>query len=434
MKRIGIVMTIHNRGAHTKQSLEYLERTIFPNDVEPLIIIIDDCSTEEDCIDAMDNFDMPDVPILRMRNSKCEGVKKSLQRGINLAFTSGCTLVTNLDNDVKLKPDWLTALVKLHDDYPGYVYTAFHSLTMNRHKVKVIGDGYCIKESVGGINLMFDEQRYLQYIKPALQMDTGNWDHESCKLNPSGIFCTVPSRIQHTGIVVSSMNHTAEEPDVAADYFQLELPSVTLVGVDTNHYEYLLRAAEISQREIKFGAVIMLRPEGVHSKEDYNRFIVKELYKHIHTEHALTIQWDGYVINPEAWRSHWLSLDFIGATWLYKDGYNVGNSGFCLRSRRLLEIVAKDNHITQFYPEDHQICRQYRPYLEDEYGLQWATEDEANRFSIEAYGVDKMEGANRYSDQFGFHGWRVDFTGATSCIHVPRNPIPSPYIRQRRRR
>jgi tetratricopeptide (TPR) repeat protein len=115
----------------------------------------------------------------------------------------------------------------------------------------------------------------------------------------------------------------------------------------------------------------------------YSRFVMKDLLRHIETEHMLLIQWDGYVVNPAAWRDDFLDHDYIGARWgFHKDAHCVGNGGFSLRSRRLLEAL-QDPAIDLFEPEDEMICRHYRPMLESRYGMRFAPPDVADRFSFE---------------------------------------------------
>ena len=75
-----------------------------------------------------------------------------------------------------------------------------------------------------------------------------------------------------------------------------------------------------------------------------------------------------------------------------------------------MECLANDKKIIETYPEDEKICRFYRRYLEKEYNIKFAPDEVANRFSIEAYGRVSLKGANRYSGQFGFHGFNIDYT------------------------
>ena len=124
--------------------------------------------------------------------------------------------------------------------------------------------------------------------------------------------------------------------------------------------------------------------------------MVKSLGDHFHTSHLLVVQWDGYVVNASAWTDEFLAYDYIGAPWgFHTDQHRVGNGGFSLRSRRLFDAL-KDETISKLDPEDHAICRWYRPYLEQHHAIRFADEELAKHFSFETTYIDQLP--------FGFHG------------------------------
>jgi tetratricopeptide (TPR) repeat protein len=192
-----------------------------------------------------------------------------------------------------------------------------------------------------------------------------------------------------------------------------ELHDVTLACIDTANHALALRALEISRRRLAFGRTLFLTdaipagvavPPGIEivpigrlaSRDDYSRFVLKSLLGHVATSHVLLAQWDGYVVNPAAFDEAFLSVDYIGAKWFwYADAMRVGNGGFSLRSRKLLEAL-QDPRITLVDAEDVTICRSFRPLLEREYGIRFASEDLADRFAFEA--------AYPTGLPFGFHG------------------------------
>lgn len=139
-----------------------------------------------------------------------------------------------------------------------------------------------------------------------------------------------------------------------------------------------------------------VRTDRMESREDYSNFILKELVNHISTDFVLCVQWDGYVLNAQNWSDDFLGVDYVGAPWpQFDDGHAVGNGGFSLRSRRLLEACA-DTRLGRNEVEDVAICRDARPWLESDYGIRFADRDLACRFSYERT-------ASR-GDEFGFHG------------------------------
>lgn len=132
------------------------------------------------------------------------------------------------------------------------------------------------------------------------------------------------------------------------------------------------------------------------SARAYSRFVLRDLPAHVGTSHALVVQWDGFVVRPEAWDPAFLKFDYIGALWpQFSDGASVGNGGFSLRSKHLMEaclaIGAEAGH-----PEDVTICRLHRDRLERDYELVFADPSTAARFSYERTLSNGRE--------FGFHG------------------------------
>lgn len=135
--------------------------------------------------------------------------------------------------------------------------------------------------------------------------------------------------------------------------------------------------------------------EPIRSRDDYSRFMLRGLVEHIRTSHALCVQWDGYVLDGSAWDPTFLDLDYIGAPWPhFQDGHDVGNGGFSLRSRKLLE-ASRALPLDPPLLEDVIICRRCRPQLEQQ-GIRFAPEAIAQRFSYE-----RMPPRG---DEFGFHG------------------------------
>ena len=135
--------------------------------------------------------------------------------------------------------------------------------------------------------------------------------------------------------------------------------------------------------------------ERLDSRGDYSRFMLRELADHIATSHTLCIQWDGFVVTGAAWKNDFLNYDYIGAVWpQFGDEHRVGNGGFSLRSRRLLE-ACKNLPFDGTEAEDIVIGRTYRGRLED-LGMRFAPESVAHQFAYER--------SPRSGNEFGFHG------------------------------
>jgi hypothetical protein len=190
------------------------------------------------------------------------------------------------------------------------------------------------------------------------------------------------------------------------------LPQVTLVAVSSVAIAATERALVQCMEQIDFARVLFCTDASPHpgringidylpinrlgSRQDYSRFMLKELAIHIDTEFALCVQWDGYVLNAANWSGAFLDYDYIGAVWpQFGEGRNVGNGGFSLRSRKLLD-ACRDERISGRHAEDVEICVISREFLEKDHGIRFAPPELASRFSYERLRPD--------GEEFGFHG------------------------------
>lgn len=480
-QKVGIVVTCFNRSEYTKQFFRSFKEATLP--LNCLIVLIDDCSTEQKAIDIFTEFESDKatsteaspVKLIKERNKVNKGIRESLKWGFDKCFEEGCEIVMNFDNDSIIKPYAITKLVDSLENPEIHIVTGFNCNSKNKDGSYIhpfvmegmfpAGQKFTFRKSVGGINMCFKKETYEKYIKPALEVN-GNWDHNACIASMKDnkpICCLRPSVVQHIG-KVSSLNHSnSGDVDFADDYNLYEellgkkdLSQVTLLGIDCIEWQRLETAILQCTKQIKFGEIKMLtstththpiwnhgQTEVRHwvniphiaSKYEYSKFIMKELYKYVDTPYVLLIQWDGYVLDASKWKEEWLQYDYIGASWAgYFDGHRVGNGGFSLRSQKLLKILAEDEHITAIHPEDFNICRTYRKYLEDKYAIKFAPIEVADQFSIEAYGSSVLPDGNKYAGQFGFHGFNVNYEGS-HLSHVPSKPIVhqqyrNPYLRR----
>ena len=209
-----------------------------------------------------------------------------------------------------------------------------------------------------------------------------------------------------------------------------KLETVTLLGVDCLDIDRLGYVAEICKENFEFADVKLLsskkskKYEGIipikhlGSTAEYSKFIIEELDQYVDTPNVLIIQYDGFILNKDAWMDEFLEYDYVGAPWLInkwsvetfkipKDLVGkevVGNGGFCMRSKKLLSLSAKlskDKFFKECHPEDVVLCIFYRKLLEEN-GIKFAPVKIAKRFSFEA--EDKEN--DKWTDQFGFHGLR----------------------------
>lgn len=142
----------------------------------------------------------------------------------------------------------------------------------------------------------------------------------------------------------------------------INLPDVTLVALSSIEIPATIKAIEKSCEGIDFGAVKLLsheKPDDLPSNiafekvpkmnniDDFNYYTFKYLGTHVDTSHCLMVQWHGWVTNPEIWDNDWLEYDYCGSPWkVLDDAYRawgsrehvrVGNGGFSLRSKLIMD-------------------------------------------------------------------------------------------------
>lgn len=195
---------------------------------------------------------------------------------------------------------------------------------------------------------------------------------------------------------------------------RLPLPDVTMCAVSSSNLAATVAALRTSMAMADFAEVLLfthataqdlgiamddgirLVPiDRISSSASYSDFVLRQIADHIRTSHCLVVQWDGHVIDPSRWRPEFLDYDYVGASWpQFDDGHDVGNGGFSLRSRRLMQACRSDG-FEAHHPEDVAICRSNRAMLESK-GMRFAPRELADAFAAER--------ASDPSRTFGYHG------------------------------
>jgi hypothetical protein len=137
------------------------------------------------------------------------------------------------------------------------------------------------------------------------------------------------------------------------------------------------------------------------------RFLISGTHLHYVTadvSHVLICSWDGFIVNPASWTADWLQYDVIGAPWpsSWHTDNRVGNLGFCLLSRRFLQVADSYKHQYADTLGDVYLCRTQRALFEFSANIRYAPPQVAAEFALEAP-CDEHKALASVS--FGFHGW-----------------------------
>ena len=210
---------------------------------------------------------------------------------------------------------------------------------------------------------------------------------------------------------------------------KLKLPNISLLAIaHEKDVDQTQISMKISSENIDFGAVKLLTsaepkikypdieyvPIKPMNLEEFNKTMIEDLHKHFETTHCLFVQADSFVVKHKLWKDEFLKYDYIGAPWsdelvtdqnlvLNVKKNPVGNGGFSLRSRKLVQATAKIDYESLKFPlksEDVVICH----YLYDKMiqeGVKFAPSKLAAQFSME--NINNLYGQNLDS-VFGFHG------------------------------
>lgn len=193
----------------------------------------------------------------------------------------------------------------------------------------------------------------------------------------------------------------------------MDSPSLSILIAINRSTDNAERAKSVLLRcckQLSFLDPVPVFLDSMTSYEDYQRFCVKQLPSYFFTDFVLTIQLDGYVLDPKRWTDEFFEYDYIGAPWplypwlaasikqrgksIYDENQRIGNGGFSLRSHMLCKWIAENSQ--DFYPsrnEDVYLCCDKREAAES-MGFKFAPYTVAHRFSIEK---------EEYSGQFGAH-------------------------------
>jgi len=146
----------------------------------------------------------------------------------------------------------------------------------------------------------------------------------------------------------------------------------------------------------------IVRINTVTGLDGYSKFCIREMHKYVSTSHALVVQYDGFILNGSAWRHDFPEYDYMGAP--FNPSGVIGNGGFSLRSKRLMEWIAQQPW-EDFHPEDSCICIRHREEIEKA-GFKFAPLYVAHQFATEGRSWNSKEWQSLplgWTNEFGFH-------------------------------
>lgn len=209
----GIVMPVFNRPDYVKRCFESLKNSTIQNSI---IVIVDDNSDKE-TRDLIEGFNMKDIKIHKIYKTNNRGMYISFVMGFDYICEEYPTVknMMTLDSDTIHKHDWYEKVMDIYLPHKGNIMVTGYNSKL--HKIKSTLNDHHIKESCGGIHMLFNKNMYHDFIRKAFNVKKNGWDWEvvnNCKTKRIPILCTRPSVIQHIGM----KGLHAGSNDVALDY------------------------------------------------------------------------------------------------------------------------------------------------------------------------------------------------------------------------
>lgn len=224
-KKVGIVVATFNRPDYLKTTLDSLSES---NLKDCLLCLIDDNSSNKENWKLIQTYKHRDCEVIKIRNDNNLGIRYSLKKGWDL-LAPKCKYLCNIDSDVIVKKNWISKLIELEFDARLELNTemvlvsGFNCVKSCNHYIKKSYSKFNLKNTIGGINMFFNQKTYKNVLLPVLSHGRPNmgWDWEVCKkarYNICPIVVTKPSVIQHIGI--SGLNSTTKKRryDIAEDF------------------------------------------------------------------------------------------------------------------------------------------------------------------------------------------------------------------------
>ena len=174
------------------------------------------------------------------------------------------------------------------------------------------------------------------------------------------------------------------------------LTDITIVVIDSLNYNATTIAINETKKIFPEAKVLVFSDKDFYPCDKYvsvpkfdgkehSRICLEEVPKYVETEWAVYIQYDGFPTQAHLWNDKFLEYDYIGAVMWDRDGLPVvGNGGFSLRSKKLMDLLPqlKQDVTGEHWDwlEDQLISVKYRSWLESQ-GVTYAPPELANLWS-----------------------------------------------------
>jgi glycosyltransferase involved in cell wall biosynthesis len=211
-----IVIATYNRLQILRETMQSLEKSDLTN---TLLIMVDD-NSNTDTVEYLKSLKVNNTPTICVFKKE----NRNMFDSFKLAFDC-CTSESNLkyyvimDSDTIHKQDWLIKEKDLYNKLSNTEKCIITGFNTDAHPFNMVNDSYCKKKSIGGINILFDKDFYLNILRGTLYDFAWDWTmSDRCNSHNINMYCTTPSVIQHIGHLHTTMKGRTGVGVTAIDY------------------------------------------------------------------------------------------------------------------------------------------------------------------------------------------------------------------------
>jgi GR25 family glycosyltransferase involved in LPS biosynthesis len=268
----GIVMPTYNRPDYLKytlQSLKISNTSVF----DIIFIIFDDGSENISTIELLKNFNLENIPIIKIYTNRLKLVKSkegtntllpgscypySIKFGYEFIFRLNCKYAINIDSDAMVTHDWLLSINNFCSKFNSndrFILSGFRS-DGTTHKIIEEFKDYYIQNGFGGINIIFNKKTFYEVIYNQIYDHAYDWyTMRVCEKQNIKIYLLKPSIVQHIGFNTSIIRGIENVKLYDHEnYIQNDLSKNTNIdsNLDNINYDILQELDNTSKKSIDF--------------------------------------------------------------------------------------------------------------------------------------------------------------------------------------
>jgi glycosyltransferase involved in cell wall biosynthesis len=230
--RVGWAISAWNRPLELKRSLDSIAQSDMRNTV---LVLVDDASSNPYTKNILREFRIHDIPIIKIHRIAKVHARPNNQVSLRIAWDvlhsyCDCEYMGVLDSDTLVRKHWTQRLCDIADiarkEYDYFILSGFNT---HRHRNLSTHKHYVTKASLGGINMLFPRNHYMEVVRASLNYHLWDWRLcIICAYKNAALLALRPSVIQHIGYF-GIWSKGRIHCDMALDYYFPPLSSYRII-------------------------------------------------------------------------------------------------------------------------------------------------------------------------------------------------------------